>query len=196
MPLLVALGTAAAAEMDDVYEPLSDSEISEAAADMDADDGEQTTTSVTFATSPPPPPIITDAVQAAIQRMVGPRPEDAGHFHQNGSAVSRYAFHSEFVFHVKTRGPNAIKVYRTMQHDKTTRGLPSCSAVSGWYLSLGGSPFWPVVNVPNGLPDIAAACDYDFVEWPEGKNIRDEVPADDHMEVVFSKEKPPEKEEL
>ena len=101
-------------------------------------------------------------------------PNDATSHHDNGTAIERYDFHSELVY-VDKKLPHGVKVYRTMNHDKTTRGLPSCATVDGWYLSLGGLPFWPVEFVHKGQPDIAAACDYVFVDWPEGKNIRDEV---------------------
>jgi len=111
--------------------------------------------------------------------------------HANGSDVTRFEFHSELVAVDKER-PHAVRVYRTQKHDSTTRGLPDCGIVDGWYLSLNGLPFWPVASIPTGMHRLAAACDYEFVEWPDGKNIRDEVPSDmGDMRVVFSKVKPP-----
>ena len=128
----------------------------------------------------------------AVQRALDPQPGDATHEHENGTAVTRYEFHSELVFIDKEKGPDRVRVYRTKYHDMRTKGLPSCAVVDGWYLSLNGLPFWPVENVPTGLPAIAAACDFRLKDWPDGKNIRDEVPRDhEDMIVVFSKEKPP-----
>ena len=135
--------------------------------------------------------------KTAAANAIGPNPNDASGYHDNGSSVQRYEFHSELV-HVDKDLPHAVKVYRTMMHDKTTRGLPSCDAVDGWFLSLNGLPFWQVEHVDNGLPHYAAACDYAFKDWPDGKSIRDEVPRlQMDMNVVFSKVEPPgSKEEL
>ena len=123
--------------------------------------------------APPPAKPYSSAAEAAVARALR-SPNDATSHHDNGTAIERYDFHSELVY-VDKKLPHGVKVYRTMNHDKTTRGLPSCATVDGWYLSLGGLPFWPVEFVHKGQPDIAAACDYVFVDWPKGKNIRDEV---------------------
>ena len=110
--------------------------------------------------------------------------------HENGTEVERYEFHSELVY-ADPKRPHGVFVYRTLKDDKVTRGLPSCAAVDGWYLSINRLPFWPIQNVPTGLPLVAAKCDYDFVDWPDDKHIFEEVPEEfgDYV-VVFSKEKP------
>ena len=89
--------------------------------------------------APPNPPRDMTPMEAAANRATGPKEGDAIEWHVNGSQVSRFEFHSELVYINKDRGPNAIKVYRTMHHDKSMRGLPSCAAVDGSYLSLDGT---------------------------------------------------------
>ena len=89
-----------------------------------------------------------------------------------------------------------VKIYRTLHEDSgrtEARGFPSCSSVNGWYLSIGGLPFWKVSTEHRGhLEGVAAMCEFTFLDWPEGKNIRDEVPhKSSNMMVVLSKSKPP-----
>jgi hypothetical protein len=77
--------------------------------------------------TPMPTPVSTSGPprvgERAAANALGPNPGDATGFHENGTAVERYEFHSELV-HVDKDRPHAVKIYRTLQSDKTTRGLP------------------------------------------------------------------------
>jgi len=113
----------------------------------------------------------------------------------------RYEWHTERVL---VEHGHQVRIDRTNMHDtphgraRTLHMLPACMLVDGWYLSVNDLPFWQVKAFRPKLA-ILADCRFEFKDWPEGKDIRDEVPEarrGKDMKVVFSRHLPPENENL